>query len=417
METTTRTELQEPEDTPQVFSTSAEPLNATNLTTSHQAEDSKFCSHLGCGENTSNGGGMSAKHNVFVLGVNGKPLTPTTSTKARKLMKGNQAKPVWNKFSQFGIQMLVKTRIETPKTVLGIDNGTKFEGYSLISGNENIMNVMWLLPDKKKTVRKIEERKRLRRARRGRNCRRRPSRFDNRNRDGFIAPSQKVMVDSRLKCIREFFKCYPIQKVAIEDVRFNHRDKKWGKNFSTVEIGKNMIEKYIISNISRENYIKFDGFESQTIRTKLGLKKSTQKDKQSFDSHCVDSFSIAYAISSAEPNLNIYVVDDAYRPVRRRLHDTEFSKGDVRPKYSSGNFKSIRKGTICQFGQIVGGTEKVGIWYRDWSDVPQKGKTLKKILWFSKQFKTKYMGAIHPHPFGWRSSCPVGDKEKGDGFA
>jgi len=334
------------------------------------------------------------------------------NSKARKLIRGEQAKPVWNKFGQFGIQMLVKTRTGTPKTVLGIDNGTMFEGYSLISDRENIMNVMWLLPDKKKIVRKLVERRQLRRARRQRNCRRRPRRFSNRNKKGFIAPSQKVMVDSRLKCIQEFFRCYPIQKVVIEDVRFNHRDKCWGKNFSTIEVGKSTVKKHIINIVGRENYIKFDGFETQNIRTILGLRKSNQKDKQVFDSHCVDSFSIAQAISPAEPNSNIYVVDDTYRPVRRRLHDTEFSKGGVRPKYSSGNFKSIRKGTICQFGQIVGGTEKVGVWYRDWTDTSQKGKSLKKILWFSKQFKVKYMLGNSSLPFRMESSCPTRDKSE-----
>jgi hypothetical protein len=56
---------------------------------------------------------MSA-HNVFVLDKEGNPLTPTKPAKAKKLMKAGVAKPVWNKFGQFGIQMLVDTRKETP---------------------------------------------------------------------------------------------------------------------------------------------------------------------------------------------------------------------------------------------------------------------------------------------------------------
>ncbi|GAF90742.1 unnamed protein product, partial [marine sediment metagenome] len=82
------------------------------------------------------------------------------------------AKSVWNKFGMFGIQMLIPTRKHTPKTVLGIDWGSKFEGYSVICGNINNFNVMWLLPDKKNLVRKLKERRTLRRTRRSRNCRR-----------------------------------------------------------------------------------------------------------------------------------------------------------------------------------------------------------------------------------------------------
>src|SRR3990167_7492282 len=129
-----------------------------------------FCSHLRSEYNSENRASMSG---VFVLGKDGKPLTPCKASKARKLMEGKQAKPVWNKFGEFGIQMLVETRKETPKTVLGCDFGTKFEGYSVIIGRENNLNVMLKLPDKKKLVKKLDERRRMRRARRFRNCRRR----------------------------------------------------------------------------------------------------------------------------------------------------------------------------------------------------------------------------------------------------
>ena len=67
---------------------------------------------------------MHSKHSVFVLGQNGQPLTPTTPSKARKLLAGGVAKKVWSKFNTFGIQMLVSTRTETPDATLGNDWGT-----------------------------------------------------------------------------------------------------------------------------------------------------------------------------------------------------------------------------------------------------------------------------------------------------
>ncbi len=388
-----RTELQELWNAPLVPNTSAELLNATTSYESNKEDaKSKFCFPVGSGCNSKE---AECPHNVFVLDIDGKPLTPTTNSKARKLMKGKQAKPVWNKFSQFGIQMSVRTRTETPLGVLGQDWGTKFEGYSVIVGKENNLNVMLKLPDKKKLSKKLKERRTLRRTRRQRNCRRRECRFDNRSRQGFIAPSQLQIVNSRVKCMNEFFKCYPIQKVAVEDVKFNHRDKRWGRNFSTVEIGKKKIYDTIREKVGVSNLIMFTGIDTQELRKKNNLKKIKDKSSKNFYVHCVDSFVIANELSQAIPNETLMYIDDNYRPIRRRLHDTQPAKGGIRAKFSTGNFKGIRKGTIIGFdggyGQLVGGT-KEQVWYQDFEmrgkrKIYQKGKVLKKISWLSHKYK------------------------------
>jgi len=392
METkTTRTELQEFRNASLIPNTSLELLNNMSLENTEELSDnSMLCSHSGSEYNL-NESSASMSGRIFVLSITGKPLTPCKQDKARKMLFGGVAKVVWNKFGEFGIQMLIPTREETPKTILGCDLGTKFEGYSLIVGKENQLNIMWLLPNKKTIVNKLELRRQLRRARRWRNCRRRPARFDNRSRKGFIAPSQLMMVQSRLKAIQEFFKYYPINKVAIEDVKFNHRDKHYGKNFSTIEVGKNMIKAFIIGKVGRDNYITFEGFETEQIREGLRLKKSGNKSSETFNSHCVDSFSIASELSNAQPNFNIKVVDDTYRPTRRRLHDTQPKKGNIREKYSTGNFKGIQKGCICEFGQIVGGT-KSNFWIRN-SDNKRIGRA--KVSWLSHNFKLRE-GSIPP---------------------
>jgi hypothetical protein len=50
-----------------------------------------------------------------------------------------------------------------------------------------------------------------------------------------------------------------------------------------------------------------------------------------------------------------------------------------------GTFKRIKKGTICEFGQIVGGT-KTNFWIRN-SDNKRIGRT--HITWLSHDFKLK----------------------------
>lgn len=411
LKTTTRRELNKtPADAPLIYCSVRENISSMDLKNSKDLTNNPmFSFHVGSGNNLSSNtkrsispkrvgripSMFSKRKRVFVLGVDGKPLTPCKYSKARKLLKGNQAKSVWNKFGQFGIQMLVQTNNKTPTTVLGIDHGTRFEGYSIVSEKENNSNVMWLLPDKKVLVRKLTTRSQLRRARRFRNCRRRQARFNNRSRDGFIAPSQLMMVNSRLKCINELFKSYPISKVAFEDVKFNHRDKRWGRNFSTIEIGKIKIKDFIVDKIGRENLINFDGIETFDIRKKRGLKKSSNKAAETFNSHCVDSFAIASELVECKnPKEKIITIDDTYRPVKRKLHYAQFRKGGIRKKYSTGNFQGIRKGSICEFGQIVGGTKNT-VYIRN-SENKRIGRNKKKINWLSKQFKTKQVALPPP---------------------
>lgn len=390
----TRRKLKSPRDTSLISGSDAESLNATSLqcdsNVNSPVDDSTLSSHWGSGCNSQSGARISG-HSVFVLDVNGKPLTPCKPSKARNLLKGNQAKPVWNKFGMFGIQMLVETGKETPKTVLGVDFGTKFEGYAVVTGKENNLSAMWKLPDKEKIVKKLDERRQMRRARRWRTCRRRECRSDNRNKDGFIAPSQLMMVQSRLKALKEFFKCYPIDAVSLEDVKFNHRDKQWGKNFSTVEIGKNKIYNWIKEKACLQL---FSGIDTEDCRKRYGYKKSSSKSAETFNSHCSDALAIAtdlYAKEHVAPG-HFIVVDDTYRPVRRRLHDIRFSKGHIRYPYSTGNFKGIRKGTICNFGQICGGT-KNSVYVRDWNN-KRIERSIKKISWMSHNFKTNVQ-SIH----------------------
>jgi len=439
METKTTTQqLQEPEYTPRVFSTSEELLNSMssqNHSETHYENSKQLC-HLRSGNDYNKDESFCVSpeylgndRRLFVLSCFGKPLMPCKSQKARKLICGRVAKPVWNKFGLMGIQMLFPTAENLQKIVFAIDGGTKFEGVSLIAGKENLLNVMWLLPNKKTITYKLEKRRELRRARRWRNCRRREARFDNRIRSSdWVAPSQLVVVNSRLKLIKEFFKCYPISFVGFEDVKFNHRDKRYGKNFSTIEIGKTKIKNYLKSFVG-ENIIYFKGSETQDIRKKLGLLKVSDKSAQKFSSHCVDSFCMAIDIiadTSIIPNRSIIIADDTYRSQRRKLFDTEpasgkyleklkvsFQKGNFSgkikdggyfAKYSEGNFKGIKKGSLSNVGQIIGGTKNT-LYIKEFDEminskrkkVLQKAIPLKNIIWYSKQFKTKFIGGeIHP---------------------
>jgi hypothetical protein len=283
-------------------------------------------------------------HPVFVLDPNGKPLTPTTPAKARKLLRGGVAKPVRSEFGTFGIRLLVSTRRETPRVALGVDHGTKFEGYSIVVDRENSLNVKLDLPDKKKILKKVEDRSAMRRARRFRKCRRRQCRSKNRSRRDFLAPSQKVFVDSRRKVLGELCRVYPVTVAGVEDVKFHHAAKRWGANFSTVEIGKSRMRAFYAER--GINFHEYEGHETAEIRRSFGYRKTKDEGADRFESHCCDSLALACAVGTGEaiepgPFL---AIDDTYRAARRQLHDAQPAKGGERDRSSTGIVAGLRKG-------------------------------------------------------------------------
>jgi hypothetical protein len=348
---------------------------------------------------------MSA-HSVFVLGGDGTPLSPTTPARARKLLQAGVARKTWSKFGTFGIQLLVPTRTETPLTTLGVDHGTKFEGVAVVCGEENVLAVKLDLPDKKKIVRKLAERRTLRRARRFRNCRRRPMRSQNRHRRGFLAPSQAVIVGSRLKVLGACLAIYPITLVGLEDVRFNHAAKRWGANFSTVEIGKARIQAFFLG--QGVGLFCFNGWETQEIREKYGYGKIGDKAADRFEAHCSDALALSVEVGPGyrvEPG-RFVVVDDTYRPVRRRLHDTQPAKGGVRAPYSRGTVCGLRKGLIIGTGNgragRLCGENRGGFRYYDAQGNRQSAK---RLAWISAQFTTR-RGRLGERPIVLRTTCP-----------
>ena len=84
-----------------------------------------------------------------------------------------------------------------------------------------------------------------RRVRRGK-LRHRPIRFDNRTSEK-LAPTIKANVDFRKWIFLKLAKIFPISKIVVEDVRFNHYKYKKGKSFSHVEQGKNELYRFIES--------------------------------------------------------------------------------------------------------------------------------------------------------------------------
>ena len=133
----------------------------------------------------------------------------------------------------------------------------------------------------------MKERSQLRRSRRYRNKRRSKKRFNNRRRkEGWIAPSQLAKVRFRIRIVCDLVKIFPIKYLAVEDVRFNHYKKRWGKHFSTVEIGKTKLYTELEKH---GKVIKYQGWQTAEARKYWGILKSSAKDALTPESHANDA--------------------------------------------------------------------------------------------------------------------------------
>jgi RRXRR protein len=324
-----------------ILNNSVEPLNTMS---SGNTGLSSSCNLEGCKTTLE----KAVISRIPVQSKSGKPLMPCKPTKARKLLRGGKAIKGWSKLGLFYIQLCFDPESEPNKNqtvVLGLDPGSKFDGYTVTSKTVNVTG-MSELPSG--IAEKLETRRTMRRARRFRNCPRRENRFDNRNKDGFIAPSQKAKVDFRLKIVTELLKLFPVTDFVVEDVRFNHYKKKWGKHFSTVEIGKAFVYEEL-KKLGKLTLI--DGIETSIRRKELGLKKGSKKNKREPESHATDAIALA---SFAKPldsvAVPLFLIWKRYQNSRRQLHRLEPDKKGIRTRYGgSDSLNGFKKNDVVMY--------------------------------------------------------------------
>jgi hypothetical protein len=183
---------------------------------------------------------LGDKMAVPVLNKECKALFPTTERRARRLMERGDAKPYWRK-GVFCILLLRKEsdqREEYKDVVVGIDTGSKREGYTVAAERFVVLNITTNTPEWVK--KNVETRRNLRRLRRNRKTPYRKCR-NNRAKKSFLAPSTKARWDCKLRILKLLTAILPITKINIEDVAAKSKENspKWNKSFSPLEVGKN----------------------------------------------------------------------------------------------------------------------------------------------------------------------------------
>lgn len=297
---------------------------------------------------------------VPVLDSNKKPLMPCSEKRARKLLEKGEAKPYWNK----GVFCIILQR--PPKTeyrqdvCIGVDPGSKFNGYSIKSPEHTFLNLQVKAVDTVK--RKMEERAMLRRSRRQRKTPYRKCRF-NRSVGKRIPPSTKARWQQHLNIISWMNKLYPITHVAVEDIKARtiKNKRKWNVNFSPLEVGKN----WFYSEIEKKYELyTYQGYETFNLRASYGFPKNKEKSKKDFYTHCVDAWCIANEVVGGHTEIDntktIFLKPLMFH--RRKLHEILPKKNGFRRNYGGTLSEGLKRGTLVKHPKhgltYVGGASK-----------------------------------------------------------
>lgn len=287
---------------------------------------------------------------------------PCTPAKARQLFKSGKAKPKRNKFGLFYVQLCYEQTPDNQPLVVGIDPGSKFEGFSVVGTQDTVLNLMCETPHHVQGA--VEVRRIMRRSRRNRLWRR-PKRFDNRLRGKKrIPPSTRSRWEAKARVVAHLLRILPLTAVVVEDVQAVTRSGKGGKwngAFSPVQVGKEHLYR-LLRQMGLTVHTR-KGWQTRELRERYGLKKTKSKIKQSFESHAVDSWVLAASIVGAERPTCFrlwYMVPAVLH--RRQLHRLQASKGGDRKQYGGTRSLGVKRGTIVQhprYGRCtVGGFDR-----------------------------------------------------------
>lgn len=273
---------------------------------------------------------------------------PCTPAKARHLFKSGKARPKRNKLGLFYVQLCYQQEPKNQPLVAGVDPGSKFEGFSVVGTKDTVLNLMVEAPDHVKEA--VERRRSMRRARRFRKWRR-PMRFDNRlTRKKRLPPSTRSRWEAKARVVKHLLSILPLTDVVVEDVQAITRKGKggtWNGSFSPVQVGKEHLY-HLLREMGVAVHTQ-QGYQTKALREQYGLKKTSSKSQQSFESHAVDSWVLAASVSGAEkPTCTRlwYIVPAILH--RRQLHRLQASKGGERKPYGGTRSLGVKRGTVVR---------------------------------------------------------------------
>ena len=282
---------------------------------------------------------------------------PTTPARARKWLKSSKATAFW-KGGLFCVRLHVEPSArETQPIAVGIDPGSKREGYSIISAAHTYLNIQ---AEAREGVKEAEADST--RMRRGRKTPCRQPRQNRRQSKKKLPPSTRARAPRKLRIATVLCKLFPVSAFVVEDIQAGTRKGKggrWNRSFSPLEVGKrwfyNALHKLAPVTLKQ-------GWETATLRVQLGLKKTGKKLTEVWEAHCIDAWVLAFAHvgGSPAPDNRQLVCMTPFVWHRRQLHRFQPGKGGKRTPYGGTLSLGIKRGTLVRHPKwgkaTVGGT-------------------------------------------------------------
>ena len=284
---------------------------------------------------------------VPVVNSENRPLMPTTNARAKRWIKSGKATPFWKK-GVFCVRLNVEPSNHNYQPIaVGIDPGSKREGFTVKSKSHTYLNVQTHAVDWVKDH--VEVRRNMRRARRFRNtpCRQnRVNRLVNKNR---IPPSTRARWQWKLRIVNWLSFMFPVSVFVVEDIkaRSYKNGRKWNVSFSPLEVGKH----WFYSELRKIVHLEIrTGNDTCNLRQDLGIKKFKQKLSSKFEAHCVDSWVLAnsYVGGHLSPDNTKLIEIVPLEFHRRQLHRLQHSIGHVRSRYGGTISAGFKRGSIVK---------------------------------------------------------------------
>lgn len=296
---------------------------------------------------------------VPVVDQNQHPLMPTTPARARRWIKSGKATAFWK-----GGLLCVRLNAEpsareVQPLAVGIDPGSKREGYSVLSAAHTYLNMQ---AEAREGVKEAEkDSTRMRRTRRHRKTPCRKPRQNRHQSKKKLPPSTKARWQWKLRLARFLCQIFPVSIFVVEDIAAVNKQGKrsWNKSFSPLEVGKY----WFYGEIRKLAPLQLmPGYETKATREQLGLKKTGKKLAQVWEAHCVDAWVLAYrgVGGKTAPDNKRLVCVAPFAWHHRQLHRFQPEKGGRRKSYGGTLSQGIKRGTLVvhpKWGTAtVGGT-------------------------------------------------------------
>jgi hypothetical protein len=251
------------------------------------------------------------------------PLMPTTAAGAKRWIKSGKAAAFW-KAGIFCVRLNVEPSArEIQPIAVGIDPGSKREGYSVISAAYTYLNIQAEARDGVKDAEEQSTQK--------------------------LPPSTRARWQWKLRLARSLCQILPISVFVVEDIAATTKKgkRRWNTSFAPLEVGKHWFYEEMRKLAALQL---MQGYETKALREQLGLKKAGKKLAEVWEAHAVDAWVLAYSrVGRRTPPDNRRLVCSA--PLNwhhRQLHRLRPEKGGKRKPYGGTLSQGIKRGTLVK---------------------------------------------------------------------